>query len=206
MKIITISGLDGSGKSTQIQLLKNYLELQNKRFFYFHAIEFGIAKKIINFKNKYCLICKLTGKCQTKSSEEKSVIKANFLQIALRRIFLMIDIWRFEKLYKKLEKRNVHYILSDRYFYDSVININYLSKNSKTIPCEKIIKKPDIAIYLQTDPEIIMKRDRKPDQGIEYLKTKKELYDSKYTNWNMKLINGNQEKENILENIKKIIS
>jgi len=28
MKIITISGLDGSGKSTQVEMLKNYLESQ----------------------------------------------------------------------------------------------------------------------------------------------------------------------------------
>jgi len=51
MEIITISGLDGSGKSTQNNLLKNYLESQNKRVFYFHAIQYGLARKIKNLLN-----------------------------------------------------------------------------------------------------------------------------------------------------------
>ncbi|HLN19060.1 MAG TPA: hypothetical protein VK255_02730, partial [Patescibacteria group bacterium] len=37
MNIITISGLDGSGKSTQIDMLKSFLESQGKKVFYFHA-------------------------------------------------------------------------------------------------------------------------------------------------------------------------
>jgi thymidylate kinase len=32
---------------------------------------------------------------------------------------------------------------------------------------------PDVAMYLQADPQIIMQRERKPDQGLEYLQKKK---------------------------------
>lgn len=191
MKLITISGVDGSGKSTQVKMLQEYLEAQGRRVFYFHAIEFSIAAK-------------LAGKIK-KSGEAKSVTKANFLQIILRRFFLLIDIFRFKSLMKRLDLDGNDFILSDRYFYDSVINLNYLSGKDRTLPCEKFIPKPDVAIYLQVDPEQIMRRERKPDQGVEYLKSKNELFRNKVNAWKLWILDGNRDKNIIFEEIKKYV-
>lgn len=187
MQLITISGLDGSGKSTQIKILKDYLEQKSFKVFYFHAIEFSLANKIAK---------------KNKNESPKSVTQASFLKIFLRRFFLMIDLIRFRSLMKKLKNENFDYIVSDRYFYDSVVNINYLAKNETVLPCEKFIKKPTLAFYLRTNPENIMQRKRVPDQGLEYLKKKKELYDNRVVSWNLKIIDGDNEKNAVFENIK----
>ncbi len=206
MKIISISGLDGSGKSTQVKMLKSYLASLDRKVFYFHAVQFGVAEKISEFKKKYCLICRLIGRCKI-GGKEKSVTRANWTQIQLRKIFLKIDAWRFGGLCQKLEKGNFDYILSDRYFYDTLINIQYLSGkklHAGNIPKQKF-RKPDLAFYLNIEPENIMQRKRKPDQGLEYLRHKKALYSNSANNWNLITIDGNRGQEEVFEEIKSII-
>lgn len=208
MKIITLSGLDGSGKSTQKDLLQNWLEAAGKKVFPFHAVKFGTAQKIIDWQNRYCLLCRILPKCKLKEAKEKSVTQANWFQIQLRKLFLVIDVWRFKKIRETLEKGGYDFILSDRYFHDSLINLKYLQEeNNLTDEEASFLEKvrPEVGIYLQADPEKIMQRERKPDQGIDYLQKKNGLYENMASIWNFKTINGNRNKEEIFEEIKSLL-
>ncbi len=131
-------------------------------------------------------------------------MKTGWLGILFRKIALGIDLKRFRKLIKKLEKEGFDYILSDRYFYDSAVNILYLlgseapkyhiwRLNLQNIP------KPGLAIYLKINPEVIMQRERVPDQGLEYLMAKNKLFETAAENWNLKVIDGSQPREIVFE-------
>ena len=222
MKIVSISGLDGSGKSTQIKLLQEYLESQGKKVFYFHAVQFSLPNKLAGFFSCHSeRIRQQAEKPKNLGSEisrqtrddntAKGVTKANWFQIGLRKLVLPIDICRFKKLLKKLEKKGFDYLVSDRYFYDNIINIVYLSgkkpntSNLKPRTCIDV-PRPDFAFYLKTDPAKIMQRDRVPDQGLAYLEAKKKLLDEYAPIFGLATIDGNRSKEEIFGEIKSIIS
>jgi thymidylate kinase len=202
MRLITISGLDGSGKSTQIKKLEKYLGNKNLKVKYFHAIDFSIANKWL-FSNK--------NKLRNKR-KPKAITSANRFQIFLRKIALLADVFRFRKYFLILSRENTtDFLLADRYFYDQIINILYLEKKLPPLPIKlppwlkiayKYIITPDLKIYLSVSPEKIIARSR-IEQGIKYLINKEKLYNHLTKRWQIKKIDGERKQEEIFADILK---
>lgn len=202
MQIISISGLDGSGKSTQIEMLKNHLESQGEKVFYFHAVSFSFPQKIKEFSRRNANIFRTTDNGGHKiDQQEKSVTQANRTQIILRKIAFLIDVVRFWFFKKDLTSKGYDFLLSDRYFYDNIINIAYLSKTEKPSWVGRFLPKADTAFYLSIRPETIMTRSRVPDQGIDYLKDKKKLYETFAPLWKLETVDGEATPQDVFEKI-----
>lgn len=185
MKIISFSGVDGSGKSTQRELLHDYLESSGYKTAYFHATEFSLANRWLRKKRK-----------QEKfvPGSEAAVTEATLWSIFLRLFFLLLDGARFQNYERCLKKSGVNALLSDRFFQDSLINICYLSENRLVRLLVKIMANilplPDYRFYLKISAEEVIKRARVPEQGQEYLEQKIQLYNKPPFSWHYTPING----------------
>jgi thymidylate kinase len=188
MKIFSISGLDGSGKSTQIKKLKEHFEKNDKKVFYFHAIQFSIA----NVLNK-----RKGAKVQKRTSD---ITTASWTAIQLRKLALLIDVIRFNVLIRKLQKTH-DYILTDRYFYDMIINIAYLQKKDYHPIFFTWIPVPDKRFFLNVHPEYIEMRDEPPAQGHDYLRDKNVIFHRYLPDFDLTTIDGSKYVQVVFDDI-----
>ncbi len=135
------------------------------------------------------------------------------MAISLRKIAILIDVFRFRFYYLiKATENKTDYLLVDRYFYDQIINIKYLDKNTAWKKCsfwQKVIEsqliQPFLKIYLKTNPQETLKREREIEQGEKYLLEKNTLYNSLSRKWKLKTIDGNASKQEVQQKINSLL-
>ncbi len=160
--LISFEGIDGCGKSTQIDLLKKYLESKNLKYSIFR--EPGGSE--ISEKIRALLL---------HDSQEMDSITELLLFSAARSQLIK------EKVIPLLEKKEI--VILDR-FYDSTTAYQGYGRKLKNLEVIQILNRlashstvPDITFYLKMDPELAQKRtaklskDRMENSGIDFFRS-----------------------------------
>lgn len=158
---ITFEGIDGSGKSTQIRLLKNYFDSENREAYTFR--EPGgteISEQIRNLL--------LHGGYEMDSGTELLLFSAARSQLISQKVAPLLDAGKI--------------VILDR-FYDSTMAYQGYGRSSAPIEDIQQLNKiashhriPDITFYLRITPEMAQKRtetgkkDRMEKSGLEFFK------------------------------------
>ena len=168
--LISFSGLDGAGKSTQIENLRERLEAA------------GLKVKLLSFWDDIVVMTRYReGFVHKVYGSEKGIgapgkpvnrrdknVRAWHLTIARHALYLL-DAMHLRVVVKAALKSGSDAVIIDRYIYDELANLPLEQPISRRFIhiVERIAPKPDIAYLLDADPVVAHKR--KPEYPVDFM-------------------------------------
>lgn len=193
---IAIIGPDGTGKTTLIEGIKEFVEPIYTEFKYIH-LRPTFVPATIQIKKKF------------NSSTKNTIPKPHankeysYLKDLLKTFIIYIDYLIGYQFNINPYKRKNFFVCSDRYFYDMLVDpkrfrVKSLSKFTKFV-FRKTLRKPDITLLLQADAETVFKR--KKDLAFEEIKRQNSEYENLKKDFKeIKVINSQESIKEVLKN------
>jgi thymidylate kinase len=168
--LISFSGMDGSGKSTQILYLQDALQaagipIKNLAF-WDHVAAFPGARA--NFSHKFLKSDGKVGTPERPAQRNDKNARAWYLTVA--RLFLYsVDAFKLRAVVKQAQANFDGVIIFDRYIYDQLATMsldNALARAYARLILQ-IVPRPDVSYVLDAIPEEA--RRRKPEYPLDFL-------------------------------------
>jgi len=175
--IVSFSGIDGAGKSTQIQKLREYLGAH------------GVAVKELAFWDNVVMFPRMRagfsrrvlqsdGSIGTpeKPADRRDKNTQNAPLLLGRSVLHLFDVMNLRRIVNKSKADNSGVVICDRYIYDQLAALPMQSWWARAFArvLLRVAPKPDLSYVLDADPEVA--RARKPEYPLEFMRKYRSSY------------------------------
>ncbi len=168
--LVSFSGLDGSGKSTQIDNLRSTLTangLNSELLAFWDNVVVGKRYRE-GFVHAVYKSEKGIGAPDKPVNRQDKNVRRWYLSLARHGLYLM-DAIHLRMVISKARRSGVDVIIMDRYIYDELANLPLQNKLTRAFIrfVRAIVPTPDVAYLLDADVEAA--RARKPEYPVEFM-------------------------------------
>lgn len=175
--LISFSGVDGSGKSTQIENLRSALHaagLTTQLLAFWDNVVVGVKYRE-GFVHKVYKSERGIGAPGKPVNRRDKNMRGWHLTIA-RHFLYLLDALNLCRVVARQRKNGVDVVILDRYIYDELSNLNMTNPLSRAFIrfVHSFVPRPDIAYLLDADPEAAYAR--KPEYPVDFMKKCRRAY------------------------------
>lgn len=168
--LITLSGLDGAGKSTLTRWLKAALEERRCPALVLHMHhDVGVYAILRALRDRIFGVP--TARRATSIGAARQAIVWNK---TLRRLIYPVDLVVFLAYRLFIERVQRRVLIMDRYFYDTLVDVWDVRRMAWCRFLARLTPRPDVAVLLDVSPERAFAR--KAERSVDYLRARERAY------------------------------